>query len=197
VWEALTAIGSIASAVVIAVTVVMAARQVKITTDQLEQTRRATQFEAARSVLLEMVEPRLVEAYRFIIHELPAKLKDADFYHGVGQVGLADDTVHKEVYLLRALDRIGTYVKYGLVDGEIIYASYWTRIISSWELLTDVVIIHRAIAGPHFWQNAEFLYDDCRRWGLARGQSLETADALRKMNEFATTLVPRAEGGAP
>jgi hypothetical protein len=30
----------------------MAARQVKITTDQLEQTRRATQFEAARSVLL-------------------------------------------------------------------------------------------------------------------------------------------------
>src|SRR5271169_5218892 len=79
-WEALTAIGSIASAVVIAVTVVMAARQVKITTDQLEQTRRATQFDAARTVLLEMVDPKFVQAYRFIIHELPARMNDVEFY---------------------------------------------------------------------------------------------------------------------
>jgi hypothetical protein len=34
-WEALTAIGTIASAAVIAITVVMAARQVKLTTEQL------------------------------------------------------------------------------------------------------------------------------------------------------------------
>jgi hypothetical protein len=183
-WEALTAIGSIASAVVIAVTVVMAARQVRITTDQLEQTRRAAQFEAARSVLLELAEPKLVAAYRFIIHELPERLKDGRFYHEIGQVGLADDSVHKEIYVLRALDRIGAYVRYGLVDGEIIYTSYWTRIVSSWELLADVVAIHRKITQPSFWENVEYLYDDCMRWGRAHGRTLDTSAALYRMADF-------------
>src|SRR5580700_3725636 len=160
-WEALTAIGTIASAVVIAVTVVMAARQVKITTDQLEQTRRATQFEAARSVLLEMVEPKFVNAYRFLIHDLPERLHDEEYCRGIAQVGLADDEVHQELYMLRALERIGTYVKFGLVDGEIIYGSYQARIVLGWELLSEVVAIHRQVAGPQFYANAQYLYDDC------------------------------------
>lgn len=183
-WEALAAIGSIASAAVIAVTVVMAARQVKLTTDQLEQTRRATQFEAARSVLLEMVEPKFVAAYRFIIHDLPARLHDEAFYRGVGQIGLADDAVHQEVYLLRALDRIGTYVKYGLVDGEIIYGSYRSRIVSSWELLSAVVAIHRKIAGAYFWENAQYLYDDCKRWLAAHDIDYDTSGTLGRMDDF-------------
>jgi glutamate/tyrosine decarboxylase-like PLP-dependent enzyme len=104
-WEALTAIGTLASAAVIAVTVIMAARQVKLTIDQLEQTRRATQFEAARSVLFELAEPKFVSAFRFM---------------------LSDDVEHQEIYMLRSLDRIGTYVKHGLVDGEIVYGRWLT-----------------------------------------------------------------------
>jgi hypothetical protein len=194
-WEALTAIGSIASAIVIAVTVVMAARQVKITTDQLEQTRRATQFEAARSVLLEMVEPKFVDAYRFIIHDLPALMHDEEFYRGIAQVGLADYAVHQEVYLLRALERIGAYVRFGLVDGEIIYGSYQARIILSWELLSEVVAIHRAIhrqiAGPQFWVNAQYLHDDCVRWLSANNIEFDASVVLRRMNEFSSSTAPQ------
>jgi hypothetical protein len=189
-WEALTAIGTIASAVVIAVTVIMAARQVKLTTDQLEQTRRATQFEAARSVLLEMVEPKFVSGYRFIIHELPARLQDAEFYRGVAQVGLADDAVHQELYLLRALDRIGTYVRFGLVDGEIVYGSYSARIVLSWDLLRGVVAIHRQIAGAQFWRNVQYLHDDCERWLKANNLEFDTPAVLRRMNDFATSAGP-------
>lgn len=195
-WEALAAIGSIASAVVIAVTVVMAARQVKITTDQLEQTRRATQFDAARTVLLEMVDPKFVAAYRFIVMDLPARMKDEAYYRGIAQIGLADDEVHREVYLLRALDRIGTYVKYRLVDGEIVYASYQARIVASWELLSDVVAIHRKIADEHFWDNAQFLYEDCKRWAQANGRYFSRSDSFRRMNEFAAAAHPQADGGA-
>jgi hypothetical protein len=196
VWEALAAIGSILSALVIAVTVVMAARQVKITTDQLEQTRRAAQFDAARTVLLELVEPKFVIAYRFIINELPALMQDPDFYHGIGQIGLSDDEVHREIYVLRSLDRIGTYVKFGLVDGEIIYSTYRTRIVSSWELLADVIAIHRKIAGDRFWEGAEFLYDDCKRWLHDHHYDLDTAGALRKMTDFTRSALPPSAGGA-
>jgi hypothetical protein len=175
----------------------MAARQVKITTGQLEQTRRATQFDAARTVLLEMVDPKFVAAYRFVIHELPARMKDVEFYRGVAHIGLSDDEVHREIYLLRSLDRIGAYVRFGLVDGEIIYASYRTRIMSSWELLSDVIAIHRQIAGERFWESAEYLYDDCHRWLEAHGYALDTSASLRRMNEFANSAVPPSGTAEP
>jgi hypothetical protein len=190
-WEALTAIGTIASAVVIAITVIMAARQVKITTDQLEQTRRATQFEAARSVLLEMVEPKFVSAYRFVINDLPARMHDEEFYRGIAEVGLADDTVHQEVYLLRSLERIGTYVRFGLFDGEIIYGSYQARIVLSWELLSDVVAIHRKIAGPQLYVNAQYLHDDCVRWLSANNIDFNPSAVLHRMNEFSSSTAPK------
>jgi hypothetical protein len=183
-WEALTAIGSIASAVVIAVTVVMAARQVKITADQLEQTRRAVQFEAVRSVLLEMADPKFVEAYRFVMHELPQLLQDEKFYRELGQVGIADDEVHKEIYLLRALDRVGAYVKYGLIDGPIVYDTYAPRILLSWESMTRIVAIHRQIASASLYQTAEFLYDDCARWSKKNGSHAEIMGAKQRMSDF-------------
>jgi hypothetical protein len=189
-WEALTAIGSILSAVVIAVTVVMAARQVRITTDQLEQTRRATQFEAVRSVLLEMADPKFVEAYRFVMHELPEKLRDEKFYRELGQVGIADDEVHKEIYLLRALDRVGAYVKYGLIDGPIVYDTYAPRILLSWESIQTVVSIHRQIASASLYRTAEFLYDDCARWTKQNGSHSEIMGAKQRMSDFVAAATP-------
>jgi hypothetical protein len=192
-WEAITAIGSIASAVVIAVTVVMAARQVKITTDQLEQTRHATQFEAVRSVLFEMADPKFVGAYRFVMHDLPELLKDEKFYRELGQLGIADDEVHKEIYLLRALDRVGAYVKYGLVDGPIVYDTYAPRILLSWELIRQVVTIHRQIAGASLYRTAEFLYDDCKRWAKDNDSHPNIMGAMQRMSEFAAIASPAAD----
>jgi hypothetical protein len=189
-WEALTAIGSILSAVVIAVTVVMAARQVKITTDQLEQTRRATQFEAVRSVLLEMADPKFVDAYRFVVRELPQLLEDEKFYRELGQIGLADDEVHKEIYLLRALDRVGAYVKYGLIDGPIVYDTYAPRILLSWESIKQVVAIHRQIASASLYRTAEFLYDDCARWTKSNGSHPEIMRAKQRMTDFVAGATP-------
>jgi hypothetical protein len=92
--------------------------------------------------------------------------------------------VHQGLYLLRALERIGTYVRFGLCDGEIIYGTYQARIIVSWELLKDVVAIHRQIAGPQFWVNAQYLYDDCVRWLSANNVNFDSSAVLHRMNEF-------------
>jgi hypothetical protein len=182
-WEALTALGSILSATVIAVTVIMAARQIRVMNDQLEQTRRATQFDAARTVLLDMVDAKAVAAYRFVMRELPNRMKDPGFLRDVGLVGLADDTIHQEIYLLRVLDRIGAYVRFKLVDREIIYSTYHTRILGAWEALGDVVVEHRKATYGHFWGNAQYLYDDCKAWTAIHDPDLDSRAIVQRMRE--------------
>jgi len=181
VWEALTAIGTIASAIVIAVTVIMAARQVRVTTEQLAQMRRTSQFEAARSVLLEMAEPSFVAAYRFVFQDFKRMLADDAFRADLAHIGIADDSVHKELVVLRAFDRIGTYVRFGLVDGEIIYPTYAARIVVCWEILAEAIAVYRQVAGVPLFENFEHLYQDCRRWQAREHRVSDVAATLGRI----------------
>lgn len=195
-WEALAAIGSILSAVVIAATVIFAARQVRLTVDQLEQVRKATQFEAARTVLLDLADPVFVDAYRFITNELESKLADPSFRRELGLVGIADDQVHKEIVILRAFDRIGTYVRFGLIEGDVVYATYAPRIVFSHDRLGEVMAIHRDIAGPMLYKNFDHLYDDCRRWLDANGWRIDPSTVRRKIAEYQAQFESSAAAGA-
>lgn len=176
-WEALAAIGSIASAVVIALTVVLGTRQ-------LVQLRRAHQFEATRTVLLELVEPAFIDAYRFVWLELTDKLADNAFRHELGRIGLVDEKVHKEIILLRAFERIGTYVRNGLVDGNVVYPLYAPRVVSSWELLAPIIAVYREVGGIPFFENFEYLYQDCRRWLSKRGWKMDLADLRVRVADY-------------
>jgi hypothetical protein len=182
-WEALTAIGTVTSAAVIAITVILAARQVRVNSGQLEQLRRAAQFEAARTVLLEMSEPKFVAAFYFVINELPNRMRDPSFLREVYRVGLADENVHQELIILRAFERVGTYVKYGLLDGEVLYdTAYRTRILSMWERLAKVIALHREMMGGFWWENFEGLYVDCKRWAADHERSFEYESFLGRVD---------------
>jgi len=194
-WEALAAIGSISSAIVIAVTVIFAARQVRVTVDQLEQVRKATQFEAARTVLHDLADPAFVDAYRFVYHDLEGMLATPSFRSEVALIGLADDKVHKEIQIIRAFDRIGTYVRYGLVEGGIVYSAYAPRVIVSYERLAEVLAIHRAIAGVPLYANFDFLYTDCRRWLATNGGQFDVAAVNQRIAEYQARL-PAIESAA-
>jgi len=183
-WEALASIGSISSAIVIAVTVIFAARQVRVTVDQLEQVRKATQFDAARTVLLEMADPAFVDAYRFVFHDLDRMLANDSFRREVALIGLADDRVHKELVVLRAFDRIGTYVRFGLVDGEIIYSSYANRVVHCYERLREMIAVYRHVSGTPMFPNFDFLYDDCQRWLAANGIVIDIGSATKRIAEY-------------
>jgi len=196
-WEALTAIGTIASAIVIAVTVLVGARQVRLTVAQLEQVRRSTQFDAARTVLLEMVEPSFVDGYRFLYRDLGTRMHDEAFRDEVALIGLADDDVHQELVILRSLDRIGTYVRFGLVDRDVIYSSYRNRIVVCWERLREVVAIHRKITDAHFWENVEFLYDDCKRWAAEHNRVVDANAAFDRIAQWQEGSQIPPEGPAP
>ncbi|HEY7993241.1 MAG: hypothetical protein ACHQY2_02370 [Candidatus Eremiobacterales bacterium] len=183
-WEALAAIGSILSAVVITATVIFAARQVRVTVDQLEQVRKATQFEAARTVLYDLADADFVEAYRFVYQDLDALMATPAFRRDVALIGLADDKVHKEIRIIRAFDRIGTYVRFGLVEGDVVYSTYASRIVHSYERLREVLSIHRQISGVPMYENFEFLYADCRRWLAANGGLIDIGAVDKRIAEY-------------
>ncbi len=167
-WEALTALGTIFSGLVIAATVVVAARQVRLTRTQLDHLRRATQLEGAMVVFGDLSEPSLLEARRFVRNELRERMKNETFRAEVSDLGGADDSVHREMIVLRMFERIGTYVKHGLLDGPIIYDLALPFILTSWDQLSEVVAIHRREAGAGLWENFQFLYEDGRRWQQTR-----------------------------
>lgn len=184
-WESWTAIGSLLSAAVIAVTVIYAARQARITADQLEQMRRATQFEATRTVFSEFVDPQFVDAYKFVFQDF-RRLSETDaFRRDFAQVGLVDETVHKEIIVLRALERIGAYVRYGLVDPEMIYASiYAPRILSCHEILGEVMAVYSSILGHPLFENFEYLHAECRKWLEAHGRNIDLPAIRRRRAEY-------------
>jgi len=193
-WEALAAVGSILSAIVIAVTVIFAARQVRLTVDQLEQLRKATQFEAVRTVLLDLADPAFVDAYRFVANDLQAMLESPSFRRELALIGLADEKVHKEITVIRAFDRIGAYVQSGLLDGDLVYSTYAPRIVLSYERLRDVMAVHQEIAGMPMYKNFHYLYDDCRRWLDATGASVDVAAVTQRIADYQAQFQPTAGG---
>jgi hypothetical protein len=194
-WEALTALGSLLSAVIIAVTVVLAAKQLRAmnaqagaTVEQLHELRRATQFDAARTVLTDFASPQFSAAYRFVHHHLAHHLRDEKFRSEVPLAGLADDAVHQELVLLRSLDRIGSYVRFGLVDRDVVYSSYRSRIINSWHLLRETIAIQRRAIDAHFWENVEFLYNDCIAWARTHDRDIDMAAVYKRLDEATKTV---------
>jgi hypothetical protein len=173
-WEPLTAIGSLLSAIVIAFSVIYAAKQVrlgrdaaKLTNDQLMHLRRSTQLEGAMKIFELMDNPEFREAVRFVVHDLRERMLDPDFRAGAAFPEAADDTIHKENIVLRFFERVGAYVKEGLLDGALIYTVVPTTIISTWESLRDVVAIQREAISQLKAENFEYLYDGAQRWAAA------------------------------
>jgi hypothetical protein len=165
-WEALTAIGTLLSALVIAVTVIMAARQIRLTSRELEHLRRSNDLAGAISIFDRLEAPKFVEAYHFVVKDLKNRLKDPRYREELTDFG-ASDAVHKELIVLRTMENIGGYIRYDLMDGRIIFDCVYPEIVGCWEHLTEVVAVHRATFGTNFWENYEYLYQRAKRWAAA------------------------------
>jgi hypothetical protein len=153
-WEAVTAVSTAVTAVVIAATAVVGYRQLK-------HLRQATQLEGTLKIFDELGSEELRNARRFVWTDLHDKMQDPKFRAEIAAVGLTDEHVHRELQVLRAFEKIGTYVRYRFIDPEMIcdYAGPWVR--GTWEVLDDLGIIaehRRNFGGPMLWENFERLY---------------------------------------
>jgi hypothetical protein len=169
-WEAVTAIATLGTGVAIVTTVLLGIRQLELTRSQLEHLRRATQLEGALQIFEDLNTEEFWDSLHFIATELPERMADPQFREDVKLIGLADTNVHRELPLMRTFERIGTYVKHGLIDGPLIYDFARPPIEKSWELLAEVVRIHRAENDEAFWENFEMLYREGKRWADRTGK---------------------------
>ena len=177
-WEAVTAIATAFTGAVIAATVVVGARQLRLTRDTLDELRRATQLEGTMRVLDDIMGSEFRDAMRFVTNDLPAKMQEEPFRATVSRIGAEDSATHKELTVLRTLERVGSYIKYGLLDGDVIYDVSIPVFISAWECLQPVIEIHRRERGEGFWENFEYLYRASIRW---REQSRKDEGYLKNL----------------
>ena len=162
-WEALTAMGTLLSAIVITATIVMAARQLRLTSGQLDHLRRSNELAGAIAIFEKLEKRQFVQAYHYVLPELQERLKD-DTYRAELKDLRASDEEHKERIVLRTMENIGGYIRYGLLDGRIIFDCVYPEIVGCWEHLGEVVAAHRAAFGTNFWENYEYLYNQAKAW---------------------------------
>jgi hypothetical protein len=178
-WEAVVAISTAFTGVVILITAIAAIREVRVaaenavaTREQLEHLRKATQFDGALAVFAELDSPRQVEARHFVQYELPKRLADGEFAREVELAGFGDETKHKELDVLRCFERIGSYVSKGWVDGDTLYMVASGRLVTQWIFLEEVVAIHRK-SGGKLWPRFEQLVRDTKAWQQRNGIHLD------------------------
>ncbi|MBV8149638.1 MAG: hypothetical protein JO092_11140 [Candidatus Eremiobacteraeota bacterium] len=166
-WEAVTAVATILTCIVIAITAFTALREV-------EQLRKATEFEGALEVFRELDLPIQVAARRFVQFELAQRMEDPKFRAEVALLGAVDESTHPELTVLRCFERIGFYLKKGCVARDVLLVVASGRVATMWSALTDVLEIHREALGPRVWENFEALYAETLNFMRGRGLDIDT-----------------------
>jgi len=166
-WEAVTAITSLLSSLAVLAAVVVALQQVRVGAAQVEHLRRATQLEGTMKIFAMLGSAEQQRARRFIALELAARLNDPVFRSEVPLLTMAPSLEdHHELLVLRLMEMIGTYVKHGLLDADIVFDYWIPAVTTTWERLDALGIIttHRSAVGPEMWENFEDLYWRGQRW---------------------------------
>jgi len=159
VWEAVTAVATAATALIIAFTALVGAREVN-------HLRRATQLDGTLRIFDELSAPEVRQARQWVILELPLRMRDEKFRAEVAAAGLGDATVHIELVVLRTFEKLGTFIDHGLVDSDLTYDIYARTIIHTWESLleTGVIAEHRKDGAENLWSKYERLYQGAIDW---------------------------------
>jgi hypothetical protein len=182
--EVVTAVSTAITAIVIAATVVVGYRQLK-------HLRQATQLDGTLKIFDEINRDDVRSAIRFVIADLPEKMRNARFAAEVSAVGAADEHVHQELQVMRLFEKIGTYVRYRFIDPDIVcdYAGPWVR--STWEVLQEqgVVSEHRKnYVGDALWENYETLYRRVCEFDARRSTPVSSAPSTEQWAKFRKIL---------
>jgi hypothetical protein len=165
-WDALTAISTAVTAVVIAATVAVGYRQIRLAGDQLEHLRSATQLEGTLKIFSELDAPEFRSARLFVERELAQRLLDPAFREEVllGAQAL-DEAEHKELLITSTFEKIGTYARHKLLDPILIADNCGPLIREMWEKLDECGYFElRRRNNPYSLENFEYLYDAAMEW---------------------------------
>jgi hypothetical protein len=161
-WEALSAISTASTALVILATAIYAARQVVALNAQIEHLRRATLLDGTLAIFDEIFSAEYMTGYQFVMTEFEERMKDETFRAEALSVA-PNVEVHKERLFLRHMERIGTLIKSDLLDGDTLFDFAGPVIEQSWEKLRPFAIEQRhALNDDQLWENFEFIATEAR-----------------------------------
>ena len=109
-----------------------------------------------------MQQPRVHELFDYIRHELPTLMEDPVFRAGLDKKP-ADRREHPELHLCDLYEQIGSYVRAGLIDEELLIRPQFQNIIMNWDVLEPAIMIVRR-KRPAALANFEYLAMRARAW---------------------------------
>jgi len=147
-WEAVTAIASLITAIVIAATAITAVIQIR-------HLRTANQLSAALNLYAEQDGAELRKARTFVSTELEERMRDPAFREAL-LTGTIDRDVHIEIKLGNYWEKFGLLMRTGLLD-KILFLSWGSgACVNDWRLLRDVTRALRTHR-PTAWRDFEYL----------------------------------------
>ncbi len=110
-------------------------------------------------------EPELLEGLRFVRYEFEDRLANDAVFREEFFSPRGTTATHPEHKVLMVFELVGTYIKYGLVNGDAIFDLVCTRIVSAWQRLGPAVSTQREMGNnPLAWENAELLARQAAEW---------------------------------
>ena len=153
--ELITAFASVGTLIVIAASAIAAVVQ-------LRHLRQSNQLSGLLTVLDLFQQPHMHELFDYIRHELPGRMQDPTFRAGLEQSPV-DRREHPELYMCDLYDQVGSYVRSGLIDADVLAQSHWFNVILNWTILEPVITICRRTR-PYVFENFEYLVAYAVRW---------------------------------
>ena|ERR1700682_3663511 len=179
-WEAVSAISTAFTGLVILLTVIVGVRQARAALDQIRESRQATQLDGMMRIFEQFDDERFVRARQYIMSELAERMKLPDFENYLRTTRGAELPWS---YALLTLERMGVYVHTGLLDGDPFYYHTANTIILVWKCLRPLVELQRRVQdNPYLWKDTEYL-------------AAEAANYARRF--FAEHPRPRPSTGEP
>jgi len=131
---------------------------------QLRHLRASNDLQGLLKVLEMAYQPAIQDAFDFLTHDFPDKMKDEAFRHEL-EIDPIDSHVHKELIACEYYERLGSYVKNRLIPAELYLDCSSPDLY--WDALAPVIATLRKQRGPSAYENFEYLVVLSRRWNEA------------------------------
>ena len=129
---------------------------------QLRHLRKSNELQGLMTVLTLNYETAVQDAFRFLTHDFPSKMKDPSFRQQLDTDGPVDRLVHKELEICDYFERIGSFVKNGLISENLYMDCSVPELF--WGALEPAIAIMRRKRGPTVYENFEYLAIRSRHW---------------------------------
>jgi hypothetical protein len=158
-WEALSAIATAFTGLVIMFTVIVGMQQARVALQQINETHRATQLDGMMRIFEKFDDERFIRARQYINTELAARMAQPDFED---YLRATPATEYPWMAALGTLERMGVFVKMGLLEGEPFYYHWGNMIIGTTRRLRPFIDLQRKLQdNPYLWKDTEWMAADC------------------------------------